>query len=312
MAKVRFLRTGDLGFLNEGALYVTGRLKDLIIIRGKNHYPQDIELTVERSHEALQPGNGAVFSIDLDGEERLVVVHEVKRIFRNPDVEAIARIVRQAVAEIHEIQIYALVLIRIMSLPKTSSGKIQRQLCKKKYLAGEFMIIGESGYDSGQPALPANRPEADSAGEASAEVDHFIITTLRVVTRTEDRQRIILVYLKKKVAALLKIKEAQLAEDQPITSFGLDSLLAIDLVHRIEIVFGVVIPMAQVLEGISLAELTLQIVQQSNQNGPEAHREDPSNKRKSQTIRPVAKVFSGNSLSFIQRSTSSLVSSPNR
>src|SRR4029077_2284192 len=74
-----FLRTGDLGFLRGGELFVTGRLKDLIIIRGRNLYPQDIELTVERSHPALRPGCGAAFSIELGQEERLVVVHEHER-----------------------------------------------------------------------------------------------------------------------------------------------------------------------------------------------------------------------------------------
>src|ERR1044071_5083136 len=107
-----FLRTGDLGFLKDGELFVTGRLKDLIIIRGRNHYPQDIELTVERSHPALRPGCGAAFSLNVNDEERLVVVQEVEREHRNTPVDDMAAAVRKAVAEHHELQVYAVVLLR--------------------------------------------------------------------------------------------------------------------------------------------------------------------------------------------------------
>ena len=83
------MRTCDLCFLDGGELFVTGRLKDLIIIRGRNHYPQDIELTVEQSHPALVPASGAAFSVDVDGEERLVVVQEVERHFKRHDIDAV-------------------------------------------------------------------------------------------------------------------------------------------------------------------------------------------------------------------------------
>ena len=99
-----FLRTGDLGFLHEGELYVTGRVKDLIIIRGLNHYPQDIEQTVEQSHRALRPGCGAAFSLEFEGEERLVVVQEVQRTRTATDQEIIEAI-RQRIAEEHDLSL---------------------------------------------------------------------------------------------------------------------------------------------------------------------------------------------------------------
>jgi acyl-CoA synthetase (AMP-forming)/AMP-acid ligase II len=138
-----FLRTGDLGFLHEGELYVTGRQKDLIIIRGTNHYPQDIELTVERSHPALRPNAGAAFAVEVAGAERLVVVQEVEG-HQPPDTEAIASVVRQAVFAEHEVQLYALVLVKQGSIPKTSSGKIQRHACRADFLAGRLEVVGSS------------------------------------------------------------------------------------------------------------------------------------------------------------------------
>jgi len=250
-----YLRTGDLGFLRNGELYVSGRLKDLIIIRGKNHYPQDIELTVERSHEAFQPGSGAAFSIEADGEERLVVVQEIKRTFRNPDVEAIAATVREAVAENHEIQVYALVLIRVMSLPKTSSGKVQRRLCKKKYLAGELMVIGESVIDASAGSTGNTVKNEFQDAEENARAEEFVVAALKLVSQPEDRKKLIMMYLKKKAAAILKAGEPQINESLPLTGLGLDSLMAVDLIHQIEKSFGVLIPLSQLLEGLSLEDM---------------------------------------------------------
>jgi len=129
-----FLRTGDLGFLKDGELFVTGRLKDLIIIAGHNHYPQDIELTVERSHPSVRPGCCAAFSVDIAGEERLVIVAEVERRHqpqRDQSSDAVAprftvgvaRAIRRAVAESHELRVYAVLPLKPGSIPKTSSGR---------------------------------------------------------------------------------------------------------------------------------------------------------------------------------------------
>src|ERR1700674_3844928 len=144
-----FLRTGDLGFLDGGELFVAGRLKDLIIIRGRNLYPQDIELTVERSHPSLRPGCGAAFSIELGQEERLVVVHEHERTADDSPldpaiVEAIAEAIRRAVAEQHEAQVQQVVLVRSGTIPKTSSGKIQRRACRAALLGGRLTVLGAS------------------------------------------------------------------------------------------------------------------------------------------------------------------------
>lgn len=149
-----FLRTGDLGFLKDGELYITGRLKDLIVIDGTNHYPQDIEESVEQSHPAICPGGCAAFSIEVDGEEKLVVAAEVSRRRWNersatqtesdgermtqPSLEAasIVRTIRRTVAENHDLTAHTIQLLKRGSIPKTSSGKIQRRACREQFLGG--------------------------------------------------------------------------------------------------------------------------------------------------------------------------------
>jgi len=148
-----YLRTGDLGFLKDGELFVTGRRKDLIIIGGSNYYPQDIELTAERSHKDLRPASCAAFSIDDAGAERLIVAIEVERHHRPDDQNGkpsalsrrqrvsgsgardMAMAIQRAVAEEHELQIHQVVLLKAGSISKTSSGKIQRHVCRKAFLA---------------------------------------------------------------------------------------------------------------------------------------------------------------------------------
>ena len=139
-----FLRTGDLGFCIDGELFVTGRLKDVIIIRGRNHYPQDIELTVERSHPALCSNSGAAFSLDVNGKEELVIVQEVERTYlRSMNVKEIVGNIRQAVGEEHELEIYAILLLKTGSIPKTSSGKIQHYACKKGFIKGSLNVVAK-------------------------------------------------------------------------------------------------------------------------------------------------------------------------
>ncbi len=140
----RYLRTGDLGFLRDGELYITGRIKDLIIIRGTNHYPQDIEWTVQQTSPVMRPDYGACFSIIEEGEERLVVVQEIERSQQqNLPADELITEIRQAISEAHELQVYAVSLVKSGNVLKTSSGKIQRRKCRASFLAGELEVLAD-------------------------------------------------------------------------------------------------------------------------------------------------------------------------
>ena len=129
-----FLRTGDLGFLLDGELHVTGRLKELIILHGKNHYPQDIEATVATSHPLLRRDCGAAFSVEVTGREELVVLQEVKRQAPPEKIFEIKCAIRQALADDQAIKPYSVVLLKPNTIPKTSSGKIMRSACRADFL----------------------------------------------------------------------------------------------------------------------------------------------------------------------------------
>ncbi|GCF09959.1 non-ribosomal peptide synthetase [Dictyobacter arantiisoli] len=135
-----FMRTGDMGFLDHGELFVTGRLKDLIIIRGQNFYPQDIEAVAEQSHPALRPHCNAAFSLSAGGEERIILVQEIDRQHRLQEPKEVFAAIRQAVFEAHELHIDGIVLIKPGSVLKTSSGKIQRRACREALLTRKLSI----------------------------------------------------------------------------------------------------------------------------------------------------------------------------
>lgn len=129
-----YLRTGDLGFIHQGELYVTGRIKDMVIIRGRNYYPHDIEHNVSGAHHSLEDSACAVFSL-LDAEDKLIIVQEVRREWRKKIVEEeIVSIIRQAVVVNNEITPHDIVLLKPGKLLKTSSGKIMRNAIRTQYV----------------------------------------------------------------------------------------------------------------------------------------------------------------------------------
>ena len=140
-----FLRTGDLGFLWRNQLFISGRLKDLIIIRGRNHYPQDLETTVESCHPVIRPGCCAAFPVPVAREEGVAVMAEVRPRRRQQDPqgywEAVIALIRQALAEEHQIRLSAISLMAVGTIPRTSSGKLRRHACRDGFLAGTLPVL---------------------------------------------------------------------------------------------------------------------------------------------------------------------------
>ncbi|HTN88781.1 MAG TPA: amino acid adenylation domain-containing protein [Sorangium sp.] len=215
-----YLRTGDLGFLHEGALFVTGRLKDLLIIRGSNHYPQDIERTVQTCHPAFRPGRGCAVSIQVegsDGEERLAVAQELDEDeIGRLDLAELAATVRRAVAAEHGVHVSQVVFLHPGALVKTSSGKLRRRACRDDLLAGRLREVWRSAVEDDDEAT------------------------------VEERARQLI------EGALLgasRVGEGSLYE------LGLDSLRAAELVAQIARELHVEVPLQRILSATTLGEL---------------------------------------------------------
>ncbi|WP_405755144.1 AMP-binding protein [Streptomyces sp. NBC_01411] len=238
-----YLRTGDLGFQLEGRLVVTGRRKDLLIVRGRNHYPHDIEFTAEHAHPALRVGCSAAFQVpDDSAEERLVLVMEVRGAPEAVDGAGITARVREAVALVHGLRAHTIMLVGRGTVPKTSSGKVQRSLCRARYLAGELTEIA--------PHVPAARRHAADVLPGSGD-------------DVEYRLRVL-------VAQLVGVAPDTLDVRTPLLAIGLDSLALVTLQHRLEAEFGVTVPLGQVLAGGAMEGILDQIADGGSPHGPGA------------------------------------------
>ena len=268
-----FLRTGDLGFLRDRELFITGRLKDLIIIRGRNLYPQDIERTAERSHPSLRQGAIAAFSVEVAGEEQLVIVPELQSRKAPDNAEEIISAIRSRIAREYEVQVYGVVLIKPGSIPKTTSGKIQRRAAYADFLADNLEVVASSVLEL-----------ADSG-----EIDNQLTREILLAAELEERQPLLEAYLWQQVnrrgmnspansQSRLKATEEESSIhlsasgktqdiiDRPLSSFGLDSLKIFELKNQIESDLGVTVSVADLFEDRSIARLAVQILEQLTGN----------------------------------------------
>jgi amino acid adenylation domain-containing protein len=238
-----YLRTGDLGFLDQGELFITGRLKDCIIIRGRNHYPQDIEKTAEASHPAVRENRSAAFSVERDGQERLVIVCEVNRKHQSSTDECV-KAVRAAIVRAHEIQAVAVVLIKSGSLPRTSSGKVQRQRCKRRWLGDDLAVVVQSVLES-----------------VELEGGEIEVTPESVLGEKSISRKFVLEdYIRCQVARTLHYPIKELTRDCTLIGLGVDSLAGFELAHKIETDLAVALPVAGLLDR-SIEDIALLILQ---------------------------------------------------
>ncbi len=248
-----YLRTGDLGFLDDtGELYVVGRKKDVVILRGANHHPQDIEVTVEKAHPAVRSGCCAAFGVEDGVEERLVVVTEVhtrggkggregpEAVLLPHELDQVAQAIRQALLEEHEIDPSSIVLITPGSIPKTSSGKIERHASKEGFLRNELAAI----YRWHLADVTARRP----SGAAAAPPEDALAERIATIWRD-----------------LLGVERA--APDDDFFALGGHSLLAAELVARVAQDLGVTLTLRALVGAPTLRRLT-QLVRESGAAAP--------------------------------------------
>jgi acyl-CoA synthetase (AMP-forming)/AMP-acid ligase II/acyl carrier protein len=212
-----WLRTGDLGFMHQNQLFVTGRLKNLIIIRGRNHYPEDIEQTINAAHAGLRAGHCAAFSIDLDGQEQLVVVLEVEPRHRGLDIDAAIQSIRAAIANRHELEVHAVALVKAGEVPRTSSGKTRRAACRDRFLRGELKIVAAwKAENLDQGAMSPDRgspPPAPCSPPSAAEIESWLV---------------------ERITARLRLAPGDVNVRTPFLELGMSSLDALEIAAALE------------------------------------------------------------------------------
>jgi acyl-CoA synthetase (AMP-forming)/AMP-acid ligase II/acyl carrier protein len=216
-----WLRTGDLGFVLDGDLFVTGRLKDLIILRGGNIYPQDLEATAAASHPALREDDACAFPTTVGGEEALVIACEIDRRRAGEAAEAAAAI-RRAILQDHGLETYAVLILPFGAMPKTPSGKVQRKACAQAWQAGELPLEHESRVPT-------------SPGAAPAPVSLLPMTRAQLPT-----------WLLRRLSQLAPEAEIDLRSD--LSNLGLTSVQITELAGDIQASFGRRIPAAELFE----------------------------------------------------------------
>jgi len=245
-----YMRTGDLGFMDQGELFIAGRVKDLIIIRGENYYPQDIEWAAERAHPAFKHSCCAAFAVERDHEERIVVVQELLRHHSQWTYDEMLDALRRTVAATHDLPVEAVVLIRPGTTSKTSSGKIQRSAAKAAYLEDQLHVLAQWDRNSELARLAAVAPTA--AG-----------------TPVPPAQEAIESYLREQVAQVAALPAGAVDVTRPFSEYGLGSLDAIRLTGECGKRFNTVLAPTAVYDFPSIRQLARHMLQDMAQRAPQ-------------------------------------------
>ncbi|MDV3347409.1 AMP-dependent synthetase [Leptolyngbyaceae cyanobacterium CCMR0082] len=216
-----FMRTGDLGFIAEGELFVTGRLKDLIILRGRNYHPEDLELTLERISPVLRPHSGIAFSVDVEGVERLILAQEIERHhLKDFDANMLVDSILDTFVEQHELEVHGILFLKTGSIPKTASGKLKRSACRRQYLEESLNVVGQWFATIDSRSADAEDKAAQIVTEQTAKAD------LSEAGIAE--------YLINNLAQALAINPEKINPRHKILRYGLDSVTAVNVTANLE------------------------------------------------------------------------------
>jgi FkbH-like protein len=238
-----YLRTGDLGFTDGVELFLNGRMKDLIIIRGRNLYPDDIETTVRNCDPLLETGRGAAFSIDEGGEEQVALVLEIPRRTNGSTVERIANIVSQSISEQHGVRPSTIAFVKRGSIPITSSGKVQRQLCRELFLTDKLDTINTFHL----PHLP--------------EVTDCVLSVCHATSdrKCEESHEPLESVLQTCIANLLRLPKSIPDVNAPLVHLGIDSMMAARLAQTLEARFELDMDVSELLGETTISGIAVEI-----------------------------------------------------
>ena len=234
-----YLRTGDLGFLLAGQLYVAGRLKELIVIRGRNIYPLDVERIIRDCDSRVRGSNNAAFSVDLLGQERLVVVQEYCRADRKTDFEDLGRNIRLAIARASGVEVFDLLFVREGSIPRTTSGKIQRVQCRADYIADRFTPT----------ARWTERQATTDPPDTTREISAAVAAPTKSVDEIRD-------WLLQCIATRLDVPALRIDEHQAFSEMGFGSLDVVMICDEFEQWLGQRLPPTMLYNYPTIAALS--------------------------------------------------------
>ncbi|EST37757.1 hypothetical protein N566_11275, partial [Streptomycetaceae bacterium MP113-05] len=241
-----YLRTGDLAFRHDEDIVVCGRLKELVIVRGRNIHPQDVEAAARRAHPALAAAPGAAFSVDAEEGERLVVVQGVEHADAGPGLAELGRLVRTRVAAEQEVEPDTVLFVRSDRVPTTGSGKIRRTTCRQSFLDGEIEALYTDTVGSRPtPADNAGGPEDAKPGTRAAAP----LRDMALALAPGLRVQVVTAEVRRRIGAALAVPPEEVPEDTPLIALGLESLRIVELRYGLGRDFDTTLPMADFVRG---------------------------------------------------------------
>ncbi|MBA2654799.1 MAG: AMP-binding protein [Gammaproteobacteria bacterium] len=242
-SKIKYYRTGDLGFLKKNELCVTGRLKEVIVRYGKNFYPLDLEMTVRDAIRNFPAGQQIVFAVELGGRDEIFILQEIQATTKAAEIDKMIISIRQAITQQHQLEIHGVIFVKETVLPKTSSGKLQRTLAKKLYLEDEFAIV--YAHFKNQPELSKNRREGISGIKNNFKIPQKLMSDFKTI-----------------LASAFRLDPHHIDLHADVSSFGLDSITIVQFIALFNEKYGLTLSPAVMYEYVNFDEFINDILKQ--------------------------------------------------